>query len=612
MKRESHRKPNPRKPSFALASRQSEREETGARSNVPAGRSDTGLPLYLQRKAEPGAPAVPEQTTAAAGLIVEDDASDLAAGQMIKSQFLSQLHAAICATAEEALAGTVWSVVGCPWIDHWFGHYAGQSAEHIEKALQRYAPAAAGAASAADYIPIAAARVRTAIQEWTSTGEVAEMPEDVSSTPDMLARKDDGGGPTKHGPASVSRRLGSGRPMDSGVRRRMESAFQTDFSGVRVHTDGAASSAASDVHARAFTVGRDVGFARGQYQPDTVMGDALLAHELAHVVQQREAGGRLSGGGEPPGLEHEADTSAIGAVMSLWGDLARNAMPRLRSGLRLQRCKDERQEEIERLAKVQYKFMEDKRKQQEAESGKKVEMGEVVTGDVQKHKFKKNPVDAWTKDLTDEQRENWKKRAAAIWPKVIASVKGTELEKTTDGITYDFDPKKALEKGWYAWQSGKTLGFGMSWVQNAEADVKNAWPNLAHEMGGHFEYGKTYASEIMKIVLDKLPKSERDKLVGTDDAKQEFFETYEYAETEIYSAVRERRYRVPADGSKPPTTGSIHPDKNIAVRLAAIKELYAPEVQKAIIKVLKKKIDESPDILDRDKKYFAEQVKDML
>ncbi len=73
----------------------------------------------------PPAPAIAPDSTASPatispvlGLIVEDSVAALAPGQMTKSQFLYQLRAAVCATAEEALPGTIWSVVGCPWADH--------------------------------------------------------------------------------------------------------------------------------------------------------------------------------------------------------------------------------------------------------------------------------------------------------------------------------------------------------------------------------------------------------------------------------------------------------------------------------------------------------------
>ncbi|OAN36770.1 eCIS core domain-containing protein [Mycolicibacterium iranicum] len=78
----------------------------------------------------------------------------------------------------------------------------------------------------------------------------------------------------------------SGRPLDHATRAFMEPRFARDFSHVRVHTDALASRSAEAVAARAYTVGPNIVFRSGEYEPDTAAGRSLLAHELAHVVQQ--------------------------------------------------------------------------------------------------------------------------------------------------------------------------------------------------------------------------------------------------------------------------------------------------------------------------------------
>ncbi len=77
-----------------------------------------------------------------------------------------------------------------------------------------------------------------------------------------------------------------GRALDDTTRAAMQSRFGHDFSHVRVHTDARAAASARAVYALAYTVGRDVVFAEGTYAPQTPAGARLLAHELAHVVQQ--------------------------------------------------------------------------------------------------------------------------------------------------------------------------------------------------------------------------------------------------------------------------------------------------------------------------------------
>jgi len=81
---------------------------------------------------------------------------------------------------------------------------------------------------------------------------------------------------------------GGGSPLDAGTRSTMESAFGTSFEGVRVHTDERASKSAESVGANAYTVGSDVVFRSGQFNPATPTGQRTLAHELAHVVQQSQ------------------------------------------------------------------------------------------------------------------------------------------------------------------------------------------------------------------------------------------------------------------------------------------------------------------------------------
>lgn len=77
-----------------------------------------------------------------------------------------------------------------------------------------------------------------------------------------------------------------GYPLDLTTRAFFEPRFDHDFSRVRMHTDAKAAESARAVNALAYTVGRDVVFGAGQYTPGTRAGNRLLAHELAHTIQQ--------------------------------------------------------------------------------------------------------------------------------------------------------------------------------------------------------------------------------------------------------------------------------------------------------------------------------------
>ncbi|HEX3346935.1 MAG TPA: DUF4157 domain-containing protein [Acetobacteraceae bacterium] len=85
------------------------------------------------------------------------------------------------------------------------------------------------------------------------------------------------------------RALDKGRPLAAAARTFFEPRLGYDFGGVRVHVDEDAHSVAGAVSARAFTIGRDIVFARGEYKPESADGRHLLAHELTHVVQQGAA-----------------------------------------------------------------------------------------------------------------------------------------------------------------------------------------------------------------------------------------------------------------------------------------------------------------------------------
>jgi len=106
-----------------------------------------------------------------------------------------------------------------------------------------------------------------------------------------------------------------GGSLPDGLRADMEQRFGHDFGRVRLRTHARAAESAAAVGARAYTVGPDVLFAAGEYAPDTHAGRRLIAHELAHVVQQdaaRAPNGRagITIGAVDDPLEREAETAA--------------------------------------------------------------------------------------------------------------------------------------------------------------------------------------------------------------------------------------------------------------------------------------------------------------
>lgn len=115
--------------------------------------------------------------------------------------------------------------------------------------------------------------------------------------------------------AHIGRARGGGIALHPGARARIEPLVGDSLGDVRVHDGPTADALARSVQARAFTTGRDVFFARGEYRPGTASGDRLLAHELTHVVQQRGAPveGPLTVTEPGDRFEREADRAAAGA-----------------------------------------------------------------------------------------------------------------------------------------------------------------------------------------------------------------------------------------------------------------------------------------------------------
>jgi hypothetical protein len=105
-----------------------------------------------------------------------------------------------------------------------------------------------------------------------------------------------------------------GQPLESKTRARFEERFGHDFGAVRVHTGPRAAESSRMLSARAFAIGEHVVFANGNYEPGTVAGQRLLAHELAHVVQQSRGGATPDSSSAVARLEASADAAAAAAL----------------------------------------------------------------------------------------------------------------------------------------------------------------------------------------------------------------------------------------------------------------------------------------------------------
>ncbi len=121
-----------------------------------------------------------------------------------------------------------------------------------------------------------------------SAGEAGETGIAPTPLPYTIQRStDDAGLPVAPAVASaVGGMRGGGQPLPAGERDFFERRFGHDFGQIRIHAGDEAAATARSLDARAFTVGNDIAFDAGEYQPGTVGGRQLLAHELTHTIQQ--------------------------------------------------------------------------------------------------------------------------------------------------------------------------------------------------------------------------------------------------------------------------------------------------------------------------------------
>jgi hypothetical protein len=261
-----------------------------------------------------------------AGLLVEDG-EVAGAGQMQRSAFLGALRATVCRAADAELREVGRDTEGCPYIAHWLARLGGRSARDLERATLLYARPSVRTVDG--LLAALAERTAEAVRAWKRTGSVPDLPAELpAGEPEPVQRLAAPGASGSAEVASVRSRLGPGHPLPGSVRSRMESGFGTSFSQVRLHTDTAAASLAAEQGAIALTVGQDVVLGPQAGAPGSVPGDLVLAHELAHTIQQR--GGSGAAGGSH---ERDADQAAAGVVLGQGG------RPALSSGLALQGCR---------------------------------------------------------------------------------------------------------------------------------------------------------------------------------------------------------------------------------------------------------------------------------
>lgn len=161
-----------------------------------------------------------------------------------------------------------------------------QEADRVADSVVRMAEPAIQSGGSQSYSPLTVATIQRETRSPFAETEGAIIQVDE---PELIQAKAPLGQTPILAPAlagQVQALRSGGQPLPAAVRTYMEPRFSRDFSQVKIHTHPAAGRLATALNARAFTLGNTVTFAPGQFTPTTAEGKRLIAHELAHVLQQ--------------------------------------------------------------------------------------------------------------------------------------------------------------------------------------------------------------------------------------------------------------------------------------------------------------------------------------
>lgn len=206
-------------------------------------------------------------------------------------------------------------------------------------------------------------------------------------------------------------------------------------------------------------------------------------------------------------------------------------------------------------------------------------------------------------DLSAEVQAQWRHRAEVAIARVTVSVRGTDLEPILSRGKLVFDPEDAERNNAYAYVVGENeLYFGRGWVEDAEADPRTVWQSIAHELGGHEEFGATWSWEIMRATLDRLtPEERREALSGVNSV----YSAYGYLETEIYAELRELPYRIP-------TSGGDLPSEDVQKELRRIRDAFGPDVGRQIVLRLYYRVLGDPRVSESSRMLLYQSVQSVF
>jgi hypothetical protein len=330
----------------------------------------------------------------------------------------------------------------------------------------------------------------------------------------------------------VAGRFSQGAPLDAEIRQRYESKLGASLADVRIHTGAQASASADALDADAYTVGRDIVFGAGRYAPKSSEGKRLLAHELAHVVQQRTntgAGASLAVSHPGNSAEREADRAADSLVAGYQPHLAIGSEP-------LAIYRQPRQQP--RQARRADRFLPAEKKELKRLGGGELdELIDKIIADNAYHKIRQQTIDG--------VEHTWEVKTAIVELTEQEESQGAQFGgalKPDEAIPSD-DGKKLLHRFTYILRGGRA------------SSIESALHELIH----------------LRIAIDRsLPEDERSSFFSGYNQLNEMTEVMASAKFGAKGTITEKA----SYGALPLVTGHWEQVRSVLKKIEAIRIFY--------------------------------------
>ena len=309
------------------------------------------------------------------------------------------------------------------------------------------------------------------------------------------------------------------------------------------------------------------------------------------------AASNFAKGGDKEGVYHVAATMDDDTYAAFLSGLSKEEAQANGELIQLMELMRSTGKTIDELAVDQQNFLE-------AEAKKKgVSVGELIAAKTSKHGYTEKEPLYW-RSQTKKQQAEWRKRYRAVIKSVKASapdgIKKVIKTAQKHGGGFKFDPAGNESMSAFAYtRTGKwTLVVGVEWVKAAETGPERVYSNIAHEMGGHNEYGDELGWDIMGGALANLPEDEQTKA----NSRGNVWSAWGYAETEIWAELREHEF----DDEHARTD---HPTGDVTDKLHRIRKLFAKNVGDGLIKSLWTRVKLDSRVTKSARRMFRESVR---